>query len=111
MEAKESSARTLSHKFKVTTAAFLVAAGTFTTSVPAAHAVGNVDWTSISCNYGYYIALHSNGTHFVQHTMRNVGSNPATNKIKTWDNPFWGAPRVWGAGYQSSSFSQVYTSH
>lgn len=70
-----------------------MAAGVFTSATPA-HAEGNVNWYSIGCNYGYNVSLHSNGTNFVQHTMRNTGSNSATNKFKTWNNPWWGAPRV-----------------
>jgi len=83
-------------------------AGVFAAALPA-EASGGIPFNNLSCNYGYYVALHSNGTYKVTHTMRQSGSDSSTNKAKSWENGIFGAVRVWGYGYQTASYAQVYT--
>lgn len=78
------------------------------TATPA-HAQ-QVEWYGFGCSYGYDVIVHSNGTNYVSHAMRSGGTS-ANNKSVSWDNPWWGAPRSWGYGYQTTTFAEAYTSH
>lgn len=73
-----------------------------------AYAAMEQEWYGYGCNYGYDVIISSNGTNFVAHTMRSGGTS-ANNKSVSWDNPWWGAPRSWGYGYQSTTFAEAYT--
>lgn len=73
-----------------------------------AHAAAQREWYGFGCNYGYDVIIHSNGTNLVSHTMRSGGTS-ANNKTVSWNNPWWGAPRSWGYGYQTTTFAEAYT--